>query len=69
MKAPKNPCGRDCPRRAAFCRKDCPEWAKYEAAHIQFLKERQKALQDQNALDSYQVDQSTKFKKKRGRGK
>ena len=37
-----SPCDRDCPRRTWDCKKTCPDWEKYETAHMQELEERQK---------------------------
>ena len=36
----KHPCLKDCPDRTAECKRDCPRWAKYEAAKQEEYKER-----------------------------
>lgn len=28
----EHPCRKDCPKRTAECKRDCPDWAKYAAA-------------------------------------
>lgn len=36
----KNPCGRDCPKRTAVCKRTCPDWQEYETKHMAELQER-----------------------------
>ena len=39
MPRPNAPCkknGVDCPKRAVGCRRDCPDWAKYEEENAKY---------------------------------
>lgn len=50
-----HPCGRDCPKRTAECRKTCEAWAAYEAWKFADYKRRKKLGEESSAVNTLEV--------------
>lgn len=56
----KNPCVKDCPDRTIKCRVDCERYKPYRA----WLDAQQKERQKRFLLDSFQIEQAEKTKRR-----
>lgn len=48
----KTCCPRDCPKRSATCRTDCPDWQAYEKAKSEEYRQRQ----ERHEYENYKAD-------------
>ena len=50
----KNPCGKECPRRAVGCAVSCPDWAEYvKERNKDYEKRKEKCKQSEAVTDGF----------------
>lgn len=59
----KPPC-KDCGRRAAECKKTCPEWEEYETEYLKEFEETTKQRIFKNDINSFKVDMANKSRRR-----